>query len=276
MQTTAKKRKHAALIRITARERNDEKLPLALAYADRLEAEAEVEDALAGVEPTMADHADFEQIVPILGRIVYSGGVIKSVQNQWIEAQDNEAERRGIMLMWGWGKSLHSPNAGQCRDFYAGTRERGPLVRWWASDGYWRRCASIGNYGKNWACGGNWERELIKPNEDPPVGALPLGREYVYESFETCNPVLYQAIQDILKSQIRLDATRVARAKAQMEAARLREIAANHRCRAEDYRRQASRASDERHKERQCKNATEQDARAKEYEARAALAVSGI
>ena len=155
MTTTAQKRKHAALIRITARERNDEELPLALAYADRLEAEAELEDALAGVEPTMADHADVEQIVPILGRILYSGGVIKSVQNQWIEAQDNEAERRGIMLMWGWGKSLHSPNAGQCLDFYAGTRERGPLVRWLAHDGCWRRCASIGNYGKNWACGGN-------------------------------------------------------------------------------------------------------------------------
>ena len=60
------KRKHAALIRITAGERNDEELTLTLAYADRLEAEAELDDALAGVEPTMADHADVEQVVPVL------------------------------------------------------------------------------------------------------------------------------------------------------------------------------------------------------------------
>lgn len=70
---SAQKRKHAALIRITARERNDEELPLALAYADRLEAEAELEDALAGVEPTVADHADVELIVPVLGCTSVSG-----------------------------------------------------------------------------------------------------------------------------------------------------------------------------------------------------------
>jgi hypothetical protein len=62
MQTKPNTRKHAsALIRITARDRNAE-LPLTVAYADILEAEADLEDAHAGVEPTIADHADAEQI----------------------------------------------------------------------------------------------------------------------------------------------------------------------------------------------------------------------
>lgn len=276
MTTTAKKRKHAALIRITARERNDQELPLALAYADRLEAEAELEDALAGVEPTMTDHADVEQIVPILGRIVYSGGVIKSVQNQWIDAQDNEAERRGIMLAWRWVKSLHSPDAGTCTGFHAGTREAGPLVNWSADDGYWRRCRSTGNYGKNWACGGNWEIERIKTSDTPPDGAIPHGREYVYESFETCNPVLSHAVQEILKSQIRRDATRVDQATAKLEAAKLRQIAAGHRHRAKGHRRLVSRPNQPGEETGHVKKATVQDALANKHEARAALAVSSI
>lgn len=276
MTTTAKKRKHAALIRITARERNNEELPLALAYADRLEAEAELEDALAGVEPTMADHADVEQIVPILGRIVYAGGVIKSVQHEWIDAQDKEAQRRGIMLVWRWVKSLHSASAGTCIGFHAGTREAGPLVNWSADDGYWRRCRSTGNYGKNWACGGNWEIERIKPNHTPLNGAIPLGSEYVYESFETCNPVLSHAVQEILNSQIRQDATRVAQATAKLEAAKLLQIAAGHRHRAEGHRRLASRPVQPGEQTEHAKKATVQDALANKHEARAALAVSSI
>lgn len=272
MHNTATKRKHAALIRITARERNDEHLTLALAYADRLEAEAELDDALAGVEPTMADHADVEQVVPVLGRIVCSGGVIQSMEREWGAAQNGEAERQGIMLTWSWVKSLHSPEAGTCADFYAGTRESGPLVSWSAVDGYWRRCRSTGNYGKNWACGGNWEIERIKPNETPPDGAIPYGTQYVYESFEACNPDLCQVIRDIQSSQIRQDGTRVAQATAKLEAAKLRQIATRHRHRAEGYRRQASRPNRPGQETEHAKQAAVQDALAGKFEARAALA----
>ena len=277
MHNTAMKRKHAALIRITARERNDEELTLALAYADRLEAEAELDDALAGVEPTMADHADVEQLVPVLGRIVCSGGVIKSVEHEWMDAQNDEAERRGIMLTWSWVKSLHLPDAGKCTYFYAGTRESGPLVSWSAIDGYWRRCRSTGNYGKNWACGGNWEIERIKPNDTPPDGAVPYKGLYVYETFEACNPDLCQAIQDVLNSQIHQeDGPRVARARAKLEAAKLRQIATRHRHRAEGYRRQASRPNRPGQQTEHAKNAAVQDALAGKFEARAALAESAI
>ena len=268
------KRKHAALIRITARERNDEELTLALAYADRLEAEAELDDALAGVEPTMADHADVEQIVPVLGRIVCSGGVIKSVEQEWGDPQNGEAERRGIMLTWSWVKSLHFPDAGKCTYFHAGTRESGPLVLWSAVDGYWRRCKSTGNYGKNWACGGNWEIERIKPNDTSPDGAIPYGSQYVYESFEACNPNLWQAVLDILNSQIRQDATRVAQATAQLEAAKLRQIAARHRHGAEGHRRQASGLNDSAQATEHVKKAAVQDALAAKFEARAFTAMA--
>ena len=276
MQNTATKRKHAALIRITARDRNDEELTLALAYADRLEAEAELDDALAGVEPTMADHADAEQVVPVLGRIVCSGGVIKSVEHEWVDAQNDEAERRGIMLTWSWVKSLHSPEAGTCTYFYAGTRESGPLVSWSAVDGYWRRCRSTGNYGKNWACGGKWETERIKPNDTPPDGAILYKGLYVYETFEACNSALCQAIRDIQSSLIRQDGTRVAQATANLEAAKLRQIATEHRHRAEGYRSQASRPNRPGEETEHAKKAAVQDALADKFEARAALAESAI
>jgi len=272
---SAQKRKHAALIRITARERNDEELPLALAYADRLEAGAELEDALAGVEPTVADHADVEQIVPVLGRLVCSGGVILSIERKWTESHDREAERRGIMLAWRWMNSLHSPDAGTCTGFHAGTRESGPLVNWSAADGYWRRCRSNGNYGKNWACGGNWEIERIKPNDLPPHGAIPLGKDYVYDSFEACNADLCQAVQDILQSQIHRDANRVAQATAKLEAAKLRQLAASHRWRAEGHRRQASGPLAPDQKAEQVKKAQAQDGKGDLLEARAARAESG-
>ena len=242
-----------------------------------MEAEAELDDALAGVEPTMADHADVEQVVPVLGRIVCSGGVIKSVENEWMDAQNDEAERNGIMLTWSWVKSLHSPDAGKCTYFHAGTRESGPLVFWSAVDGYWRRCRSTGNYGKNWACGGNWEIERIKPNDTPPRDSILYRRQYVYDSLEACNPDLCQAIQDVLNSQIHQeDGPRVARAKATLEAAKLRQIAASHRHRAEGYRSQAYRPKHPGQETEHAKKAAVQDALAVKLEARAALAESAI
>lgn len=265
--TTAKKRKHAALIRITARERNDDELPLALAYADRLEAEADLADALAGVEPATADYAHLEQVVPILGTIVYSGGVIISVDHAWTKAHDDEARRRGIMLAWQWVRPLHSPAAGTCSDFFAGTRDSGPLVHWSASDGCWRRCSSEGNYGENWACGGAWHTEQIKPNSARPEGAMQYGGQYVYQTFEACHPDLCQAIKDILNSQIRQDSARVAKATAKVEAARLRQNAATHRYRANCYRSQASLAGQE---TESASKAADEDELADMIEARAA------
>lgn len=240
MHTTARQRKHASLIRITARERNDEELPLALAYADRLEAEADLEDALAGVEPTTADYAHLEQLVPILGLIVCSGGVVISVDHEWTKAHDDEAARRGIILAWLWVSQLYSPAAGTCSHFFAGTRVSGPLVHWSASDGYWRRCRVEGNEGENWACGRAQHTEHVKPNSACPEGAMPYGGLFVYPTFEACNPDLCQAIKDIFNSQIRQDSARVDKARAKVEAARLRQNAATHRYSANCYRRQAS------------------------------------
>ena len=238
MNTTAQKRKHAALVRITARERNDEELQFALAYADRLEAEADLEDAQAGVEPAIADHADVEQIVPVLGRIVCSGGAIKSIEHEWTAEHDSEAERRGIMLTWSWMLSLHAPQAGQCLDFYVGTRESGPLAHWSSRDGYWRRCRSTGNSGKNWACGGTWTNQPLKSDKEPDEG-IPYRNYYVFNSLQTCNPTLSQAIIDIMYPQTQIDIIRIAKAK--LEAAELRQRAATKRQQAMRFRQQASR-----------------------------------
>lgn len=267
LHTTAKQRKHASLIRITASERNDEELPLALAYADRLEAEADLEDALAGVEPKTADYAHLEQIVPILGTIVYSGGVLISVDHEWSKVHDDEAKRRGIILDWLWVKPLHSPAAGTCAHFFAGTRVSGPLVHWSGSDGYWRRCRVEGNFGENGACGKALHTEQVKPNSACPEGAMPFGGQYVYQTFEACHPDLCQAIKDIFISQIRQDSARVAKAKAKVEAARLRQNAATHRHRANCYRRQASQPGQETESAR---NAANEDELADMIEANAA------
>ena len=271
MNTTAKKRKHAALIRTTARERNDEELQLTLAYADRLEAEADLDDIIAGVQPTIADHADFAQIVPILGRVVTSGGVIKSTEHEWDTAQDLEANSKGIMLTWSWVRSLHVEHAGQCVDFYAGTRESGPLVHWSSRDGYWRRCRSLGNFGKNWACGGTWTIQPLK-SDKVPDGGIPYRNHYVFDSLQTCNPTLIQAIKDIMYPQTQNDRIRIAKAK--LEAADLRQRAATSRQQAMRYRQQASRPIYPGQESVFASNAAIANAKADQLEARAELALA--
>ncbi len=223
-RTPPQKRKHAELIRIKALAENLPNLPLILAFADRLEAEAELEDALAGVAPRVHVHGDYEQIVPVLGRVVYSGGSIKSLDQEWVAPQDSEARRRGIMLTWQWVRSLHIAEAGMCSYFYAGTRDSGPLVCWIADTGHWMRLRSLGNYRRNWACGGNWQLDRVKLGEEPPVGAIPYQGKYVYESFEACNAGLCQEIKDIIAPQQPLSRERIAQARAQLEAVSQQQI----------------------------------------------------
>jgi len=268
MQNTAKKRKHAALIRITAREGKDNELPLVLAYGNRLEAEADLEDALAGVEPEVADHADVEQVVPVLGRMVFAAGKIKSIQQAWLEDEEKEALRRGIMLTWSWHRSLHSPEMGKCAEFFAGTRDSGPLVHWSASDGYWRRLKSMGNYGKNWACGGNWQNELLNGNDTLPEGAKTVGNKVVYESFHDCNAELFEAVMNVIKPGHYREAVQTARAR--LESSKLRETAARHRSRSINHRKSAAGCIHPNQKEQHLKQALKQDAIAEKFEASAA------
>ena len=275
MKTTAHTRKHAALIRITARNRNDEYLLLALAYADRLEAEADLADAQAGIEPKIADNADIEQIVPVFGRIVYSGGIIKSAQHEWNKAHQKEAYRQGLMLTWEWCSSLHVPDAGMCMRFYAGTRESGPLVLWTSYDGYWRKCKSNGNYGGNWACGGNWQHERVNTDEAPDR-AIRYQNYYIYKTLEECNPVIHQLIENVIETINPKDKIRIAKAKAKLEAAILRERAATHRQRAIAYRKEPTRRNSSLTAERDNVNARTQDALADKFEARAKLAESNF
>jgi hypothetical protein len=268
MSNTPQKRKHAALVRITARERNDEELNQALAYADKLDAEADLEDKIAGVEPAIAEHADLAQILPVLGRVIRSGGVIKSTEHEWNIAQDKEAHRRGIMLTWRWVRSLHSDYAGQCLDFFAGTRESGPLVHWSSRDGHWRRCQSTGNFGRNWACGGKWTYQPLK-SDKAPDGGTPYRNSYVFESLQACNPTLNKAINDIMYPPAVTDSISIAKAK--LEAAQLRQRAAAKRQQAMRYRQQASRPIYPGQTEVSTTNAAIADARADQLDALAAV-----
>lgn len=271
---TAQKRKHAALIRITATKRNDDDLQLTLAYADRLEAEADLEDAHVGRRPEIAEHADVEQVVPILGRIVCSGGVIKSVEHEWTDAHEGEAKRQGIMLKWWWTSSLSSPAAGTCAYFYAGTRQSGPLAQWFSDEGHWARCKSKMNFGKNWACGGNWERERVNPGEAPPEGSKIYQHKYVYDSLATCNPELNDAIEEIIRSLAPSGASRIVAAEAKAEASRLRQRAVTFRISAQNYRRLAGKPAYEGHELICEQRATKADANAEVYEAKAELVLA--
>lgn len=235
----AYQRKLANDLRTTAHLRNDDETDLALAYADTLTAQADLEDATAGEETGIADSASHEQIVPILGRLTFTGGVITAVENEWTSVHDAAAGKLGVMVAFQWCRSLHTPDAGHCQFIYIGTREAGPLAQWSAHDGHWRRCQSKGNFGKKWAFGGNWSDPTfsLAPQEgiSPPAGATRIRNSYVFDSLESCRPEINQIIQNIMQQEQRI---RIAKAK--LEAAKLRQRAAQIRQHSAGYRRQAT------------------------------------
>lgn len=152
--TTAQMRRHAALLRD-----RDSSAP-AQARAAEIEAEAELEDAEADRPAAVAESARMVEDYPILGHVTREGGKIVSIERPWTPEDVARIEAQGVMIAWQW---CHDPMAGlrqgELIRIWIGTREAGPRVQWDRTRRKWYRITSRGNYGKNWACGGNWSSE---------------------------------------------------------------------------------------------------------------------
>lgn len=173
--TTAQQRRHAALLR----ERDDS--PEARANADGIEARAELEDAEAGRAAQVAESARMVESYPILGRITREGGKILSIEHPWTQGDVDRVQALGVDMAFEW---CHDPMAGlrqgELVRIYIGTRSAGPRAMWHRGDRKWSRLASRGNYGKNWACGGNWSGDRMRYStlrEAAPDLADIIGRE---------------------------------------------------------------------------------------------------
>lgn len=168
-------RRHAQILRAR------DETPMAQAQADLIEARAELADAEAGRDATVAEHARMVEEVPILGHITREGGKIISIERPWTQADIDAMRALGIDIAW---QFCHDPAAGlrqgELIHIWIGTRAAGPRVQWDRETRTWVRLVSRGNYGGNWACGGNWGSE-------PPR----------YQSLRSAAPDLDAAVQKI-------------------------------------------------------------------------------
>lgn len=154
MLSPAEKRRHAALL--ASRDATD----MAQYQAALLLAEANLEDALEGREPTVAEHAYVDREYPILGKCRYEGGVLVDVEHPWGDSQAAACHAAGIDVAWQWCPDpAVGIEQGELIRIWIGTRDKGPRLQWDHTSGKWLRLVSRGNYGSNWACGGNWRED---------------------------------------------------------------------------------------------------------------------
>ena len=183
MLNAASKRRHAEIL--AARDSG----AMAKAQVTLLRAEADLEDALAEREPTIADHAYIDRTYPVLGRCRYEGGRLIEIEHPWEDEQVRLAKAAGIDVAWQW---CPDPAAGieqgELIRIWIGTREAGPRLQWDRTSGKWVRLASHGNYNKNWACGGNWR-------EDKPLDHR--GSIY-YDTMDAADPTLANIVKGCL------------------------------------------------------------------------------
>jgi hypothetical protein len=186
----------------------------ATAHADEIMAEADLEDAMADRDPAMADICIITQEVPILGRISLQGGRITDVEHPYNTEIADYCEICGIYTAWDWlSDPAHGLEAGQLCRIYIGSRERGPEAQYDVDNKQWYALTSKGNYGKRYACGGNWRG--IKADNPPDI---------------------YNRLQEVI-----MDYVKIKQAEARLAAAKLRVWAAHQEDMAAAYNRQASR-----------------------------------
>lgn len=134
---------------------------LAEAYAEQLRAEADLQDSRAGADTGTAPEGGADIVVnyPIIGNVRIRGGRRMVVEH----AYNGEGEAHGIHTAWEW---IDSPSndysAGTLCRMYIGTASAGPLAMYDAGRNQWQALKSRGNYGKRYACGGNWSGAWIE------------------------------------------------------------------------------------------------------------------
>jgi hypothetical protein len=149
-------RQHARLLRARYNEQDIRDAEAARSQAALMEAEAELVETQADIiSPAPEEDCTIRDKYPILGAIICKGGKIEGIEYPWEQDHVDALYKIGIDMAFEW---CHDPRAGlrqgQLIRIYIGTKDIGPRVMW--CDGIWSSHKSYGNYGKNWACGGNW------------------------------------------------------------------------------------------------------------------------
>jgi len=230
--TTAQLRAHAALIRKNAENRRADERDQALAFVAEIDAKADLADAKSDNNSGTATSAAYSYEAPIVGTITVEGGEIKSIAHEWSDEHNRAAEAEGLGIAFQWVRSLHTPEAGKLSMIYVGTLDKGPMAQWSEHSNRWSRIKSKGNYGKNWACGGNWINDC--PFSDQHKDS------HLFERLEECRPELAARIAAI-QTNITAKANRIRIAEARVKAAQKRVLAASQRSHAASYSRQADR-----------------------------------
>lgn len=213
--TTAERRRWAEDMR--ARWQGTDYQAKAEAHAARMIAAADLEDLEAGRELVTADSAAMIYDYPIIGIYTITGGGDATCGRPYGDAEADRAEASGIYTAWEW---CHDPaaeeRAGELIRLYIGSTERGPEAQYNCHDKQWYKLTSKGNFGKKYACGGNWRGEKCTGDETPEI---------------------YKKLMEVLgmDQQKKIEA-----AKARLAAAEKRVFAAHQREGAAAYYRQAS------------------------------------
>lgn len=211
-------RQHAQLLRARYNEQDTRDAEAARSQAALMEVEAELVEAQADIiSPAPEEDCAIRDKYPILGEIICKGGKIEGIEYPWEQDYVDALYKIGIDMAFEW---CHDPCAGlrqgQLIRIYIGTKDIGPRVMW--CDGIWSSHKSHGNYGKNWACGGNWSS----------VGA---------KKGKHLNDIAPDLAQKIKEAKMDID--RVKKAEAKIKAAQKRILACSQRDMAFASRRQA-------------------------------------
>lgn len=216
-------RQHARLLRERYLDACSRDAEAARMQADMMDAEAELAEARQDI-PSPAPEEDCTIIddYPIIGKVARRGGDIINIEHAWGEAHIAAARALGIDVAFEW---CFDPRAGVDQSelirIYIGTRTEGPRCLW--HDGIWSAHKSKGNFGKNWACGGNWSSVGCDKGADLNIIA----------------PDLAQKIREVIDMVTHQE--RIKQAEARVKAAQKRILACSQRDMAAAARRQADR-----------------------------------
>lgn len=185
------------------------------AHAALMIARADMEDAEADRPPEIADKAIMEYNLPILGKYTVSGKMDRTYDYCYDDKIADYCASRGIFTGFEWRYDpAAEENCGELIRLYIGSKERGPEAQYNAYDGKWYKLASKGNFGKKYACGGNWRSEKCTGTDTPEI---------------------YKKLQEAI-----MDYNKIEKAKAKLAAAEKRVFAAHQREGAAAYFRQAN------------------------------------
>lgn len=216
-------KQHARLLRERYNNNCGQDAAAALAQAEQMEAQAILLDAQADILSIEQD-CMLEDVYPIIGKVARRGGKIINIEHEWMQTHVDALRKMDIDIAWEW---CHDPRAGVKQGslirIYIGTRAEGPRVSWERDRCNWQTIKSRGNYGRNWACGGNWST---------------IGSKTANNLIEIA-PDLAAAIQEA-KKMVATKEQRIQQAEARCKAANLRVKAAAQRDNAAGHIRQAA------------------------------------